>query len=333
MRLRKKTEQALHWILLAAGLLIFGLLIHRAGWNTILHLCKTAAIRYWGFGLGAYGFSMLLRGVKWYLLIRLVDPVRFSQFLPVYFFNALMGNITPFKSGEAAGPVLFKRFFGVEIGRGFSVIFIDRILELLWMLICLILGFVYLTTHVAMTPALSSSILVAGGLTLILIGVLVVVLSVERLGYGMMSFLLRHFRQARIQQILQRIQEEFIHFYEFRKSAFRSGRLIVLNLLTGSAFFAQFLAVWFVVLSVVKVSFMASLTAQAIAIPISIVSFIPAGIGIAAFGYQSIMSLFEYPYDPIVGAALISKVLFLGLIFFCGWVSGLMLQKRIVTDL
>jgi len=327
MNRKRKTEKVLSWGLLLVGLFIFGLLIHRAGWNNLIALFQRANKGYWTIGVGIYALSMLFRALKWWMLLMTIRSVAFGRFLPIYFFNSVLGNITPFKSGEAVGPVLFKRYLDVEIGHGFSVIFIDRILELIWMLLCLGLGFTYLVTHISMTSLLSNTLILAGGLILLLIGFLIVVLFVEPLGYGILSFLPRHIKLERLRHMIMRLRDELIHFYAFRKGNRLSRKMVVLNLFTALAFLSQFVAVWIVVISLQPVHFMASLTAQAIAIPVSIISFIPAGIGIAAAGYQAIMMQFGYEYGPIVGATLLSKVLFLTLIFICGWISSFNIRR------
>lgn len=324
---RKQIEQALHWILLGVGLLIVGLLVRRVGLSQCIQLFKNAERGYWFAGIIVYGFSMLFRSFKWQILISTIHPVAMRRFMPIYLFNSVMGNLTPFKSGEAVGPLLFKRYLGFELGQGFSVILIDRIIELVWMLFCLVLGFSYLALQVSMKSVVYRAILLAGIMTLILIGLLLTVLFFERLGFQIMSFLSGLFKSVAIQNIFIRIKDELSNFYAFRKNGRLAKKMLMLNTLTGLAFFAQFTAVWLIVISLIPAHFMDSLSAQAIAIPISIISFIPAGIGIAALGYQSIMALLGYPEDQIIGAALISKVLFLSLIFFSGWVASFIIRR------
>ena len=91
--------------------------------------------------------------------------------------------------------------------------------------------------------------------------------------------------------------------------------------------FAQFAALWLVVYSVIPVDFLPSLAAQGIAFPVSVLSFIPAGLGITAVSYQYVMSLFQYPYNDVISAVLFSRVLFLALIFGTGSIASITLQK------
>jgi uncharacterized protein (TIRG00374 family) len=322
---KRAIEQCLHWLLLTVGLVLFGLLIRRVGLKQLTGLYLRAEKSCWIFGIMIYFISMLCRALKWYLLVKPAYSVTMKQFLPVYLFNAYMGNITPFKSGEALGPVLFKRYFSVEIGQGFSIILIDRIIELIWMLIFLFTGFFYIWTHLSVPPLVSRAILLGGAFTILLVTGLLSVLFIE--GFPVITFLLAHFRQRRFHKFLLQIRDELQHFYDFRRQSQIRSRMIVLNGLTACAFLLQFVAVWLVVISLIPVRFLDSLASQAIAIPISILSFIPAGIGIAALGYQSLMSLFGYMAGPVISAALISKILFLGLIFFSGGFSSFILRR------
>jgi uncharacterized protein (TIRG00374 family) len=325
MHKKRTIEQTAHWLLLTAGLILFGLLIRRVGLNQLAGLYLRAEKSGWVLGIAVYFMSMLCRALKWYLLITPGYSITMKQFLPVYLFNAYMGNITPFKSGEAVGPVLFKRYFSVEIGQGFSIILIDRIIELIWMMIFLVTGFFYIWTHLSVPPLISKAILLGGAFTGLLVIGLLSVLFIE--GFPVIAYLLTHFKQPRFHHFLLRIRDELQHFYDFRRHSTLRSRMIVLNGLTASAFLLQFVAVWLVVISLIPVRFLDSLASQAIAIPISILSFIPAGIGIAALGYQSLMSLFGYTAGPVISAALISKILFLGLIFFSGGLSSLILRR------
>lgn len=325
--LKKRTiEQTAHWLLLTFGLILFGLLIQRVGTKQLAGLFGRAEKGYWIAGIAVYFMSMLCRAFKWHMLITSGYLVTMKQFLPVYLFNAYLGNITPFKSGEAAGPVLFKRYFSVEIGQGFSIILIDRIIELIWMLIFLFTGFFYIWANLSVPALISRAILLGSVVTVLLVLLLLSILFIE--GFPVITFLMTHIGQPRFQKFLDRVRNELQHFYDYRKRTPLRSLMTALNGLTASAFLMQFVAVWLVVISLIPVRFLDSLASQAIAIPISILSFIPAGIGIAALGYQSLMSLFGYTAGPVISAALISKVLFLGLIFICGGISSLFLRRR-----
>lgn len=328
MQRRKQIEQVLHWILLGVGLLIVGFLMRRVGIAQFIFIFQEAKKECWIAGICVYGFSMLFRSLKWQILVSTVQPVTLRCFLPIYLFNSVMGNITPFKSGEAMGPLLFKRYLGVEFGHGFSVIMIDRIIELVWMLFSLGLGFSYLAIRVSMKPIVYHAILLAGIMTIVLIGLLLIILFIERLGFQTITFLTGLFKFMAIQNVFRRLQDELTNFYAFRKNGSLFKKMGILNTLTGMAFLAQFTAVWLILISLIPAHFMDSMAAQAIAIPISIISFIPAGIGIAALGYQSVMTLLGYPVNQIIGAALVSKILFLLLIFISGWISSFFIRKK-----
>ncbi|MBN1779894.1 flippase-like domain-containing protein [bacterium] len=327
LRKHRKTERFLRWSLLAAGVLIFGALMRRVGLGALARMFHDADKGCWILAVFLYFLSMLFRGQKWYLLLSTVQKIRFGRFFPMYLVNNVMGTITPVKSGEAVGPVLFKRYLGIELGHGFSVFLIDRIFELGFILISLGFSFVYLALNVPMPALLYQSILIAFVMTVFVLALMFAVLFVERWGYGMTDMFIKWFRHGRLQRMFTAMREELNHFYTFRKNDGVTRTMFPLFLLTGLAWLFQFIAVWLVVISLLPVDFWASLAAQGIAIPISIVSMIPAGIGISAVGYQSIMALFGYAYEPVVGAALLSKILFLGLIFISGWLSSLCLNR------
>lgn len=282
---------------------------------------------YWITGVAVYFCSLLLRAVKWYILVTMKKRVVFSTFLAMYLVNSVAGNITPFKSGEAVAPFLMKKYFGVDIGSGVSVLLFDRILEMIWMLVFLVVSFVYLLLHAGIARVFGYSIFAAIVLLLVLLFSLLLVGLNEKIGYGLLKGFNRIIKWQVYRKRAPGIRNELQTFYAGRQIINEKWKMALLFVLTGVCWFAQFIALWLVVLSTFPVAFMPSVVAQGIAVPVSLISFVPAGMGVTAVSYQYIMSLFGYPFDSVVSAALFSKILFMGLIFCSGFLASFALRQ------
>ena len=84
--------------------------------------------------------------VKWSEFVRKIieNRINYRQFIPFFLVNSLMGNITPFKSGEAVTPLLFKKYLKIPVGQGFSIVILDRFFELMIFTIILFFAVFYI---------------------------------------------------------------------------------------------------------------------------------------------------------------------------------------------
>ncbi|MCB9739243.1 MAG: flippase-like domain-containing protein [Deltaproteobacteria bacterium] len=311
-------------LLLAVGVAILVALIVRSGPARLLDLAARADKTLWLGGVAFYIGSMVLRALKWHRLLGVVRPVSLSRTVGVFLVNAVAGNLTPFRSGEAVGPVLFQRHLGVPLGDGFSVIVVDRVLELLAMLVYLAAAFLYLDTHLTLEPLFRAAVFVAVAGTLVITAGLLAVLAWEAPGRWLVQAISRI---PALQRRAPAIRAELERFYAFRRRPGVFGALPVLAGLTLASWAVQFGALWCVAASMTDVGYLATAAGQSISIPASLLSFIPAGIGVGAASFQYVMELLGYAPDPMVGAALLGKVLFLGLIIALGWVGSAILDR------
>ena len=320
-------KKSIHVILLVIGLCIVALLIRKVGFDHFVDILRTADKMVWILGLAAYFLSMVVRGFKWFMLARVHKPVPFLPFLSLYLVNAVIGNITPFKSGEAAAPLLMKKNFRIDLGKGFSILLLDRIFEILMLIVFLMFSFFYLYAHAKLDTILSRSIFSAAVLMVVILIAFLLVLFNRRIGFSIIDWLAGWKRWHWLKQKIDRIRDELSQFYQASMILRKKRLFFSLLFSTLLCWFAQFTALWLVVISVVTVDFLPSLVAQGIAFPVSVLSFIPAGLGITAVSYQYVMSMFGYPYDDVISAVLFSRVLFLALIFLSGMIATFYLQK------
>ena len=143
--------------LLALGVLLLAGLLYKAGITEIAKAITHAKIGFLLFGFLTYLLLVLTRALKWLLLLRKTDlKINYLEFLPFYFVNSLMGNITPFKSGEAATPFIFKKYLKIPASRGFSIVILDRFFELAIFIIILALAALYIMSAGVQNDFISS---------------------------------------------------------------------------------------------------------------------------------------------------------------------------------
>ncbi len=120
------------------GLLIF--IIKRVGLNSILETFSSINLVYLPVVLGLYGITLILGGIKlWILLRSLSDKIPVSKALSYSMLSWAVGLFTPGKVGEFSLVYLLKKE-NLEIGKAISVTLIDKSITLLTLLICSTFG-------------------------------------------------------------------------------------------------------------------------------------------------------------------------------------------------
>ena len=122
-------------ILLFLGILIFFIVVFFSNPQRIFEEVKNVNKLYLIIGLIFYCCSLLVRCSKWNILLRFVSSRKemMFKFLPYYLFTNMLSNFTPAKSGDIFGPIIIKDIFKSHYGTGLSVIVLDRVVELLFL--------------------------------------------------------------------------------------------------------------------------------------------------------------------------------------------------------
>ena len=140
-----KTNRVVKLLLFLVGFSILIALIYRVGFPEIIRVISGAKPHLIFLGILVYLLVILTRSLKWFLLTRIIEnKINYRQFVPFYLVNSLMGNLTPFKSGEAVTPFLFKKYLKIPVGQGFSIVILDRFFELMIFIIILVSAIFYI---------------------------------------------------------------------------------------------------------------------------------------------------------------------------------------------
>lgn len=320
-----KKRQVLNLILLGIGVVLFYLFISRVGFKKIAQTLSGANLFFCLLGVFIYLGVIAIRARKWLVWSRILKrDASYKEILPFYLINSLMGNITPLKSGEAVTPFFLKKFLKTSVGRGFSLVLLDRFSELFVFVLFLIWAICYLILRGlpgSFMSALLISIFAVLFLLLVLLSV-VVFLKTLTLKIIQRIALVGFFKKP-----FEILGKEILNLYEGIDLAKKEKIFIKIILLTVLGWFLEFGAYYAVFLSVVRLHFFDVISAQIVSSAASLVAFVPAGIGVGDISSASLLNWMGYPLIQTMGAILLVRVFLTGTLLFVGAI-GFYLVKR-----
>lgn len=316
-------------ILFCLGLLLLFGLIYRVGFYEIIEVIIKAKLPFLFFGVLIYLISIFTRSLKWFLLIKIIEnKIKYRQLLPLYLVNSLIGNITPFKSGETITPFLFKKYLKIPVGQGFSIVILDRLFELIIFTIILALAVFY-----ALNQGIQNSLILSifRGVLIVLfllLATLIILVVSKRITLRIVKLFNFFKRYSSGKKILEFIEKELDAFYNIL-SLFKKKRayqfIIPLTLL---AWFFEILAPYLVFSSVLSVPLIDIAAAQIIAMAATFITFIPGGVGIAEIGVVYILSLFGYSLILAASGVLLVRLFLTGTLLISGLIGFLLIRER-----
>ena len=313
-----KKNSAIKLFLFCFGLFLLFALIYRAGFSEIIRVVAGAKLYLAFSGVLVYLMVIFIRSYKWFLLIKIIQGgISYRRFVPLFLINSLIGNLTPFKFGEAATPVLFKKYLKIPLGRGFSVIVLDRFFELVVFNIILVSAVFYILNQGIQNNLALSVFRVMFIAVFLLLAVFITVIISKKITMGMLRFF----------RILRFAEKELDGFYD-AVSLFKNKRIYYLIIpLTIMGWFFEFLSFYLIFNAVFSVSFINIAAAQSITAAATFVSFIPGGIGVGEVGMVYILGLMGYPFILTASGAVLAS-LFLNAVLFIAGLAGFISVKK-----
>ncbi|MEK9135101.1 MAG: flippase-like domain-containing protein [Patescibacteria group bacterium] len=306
-------------ILFISGISILSALIYRVGFHEIIRTIAEAKVNFLIYGLSVYLVLILARAFKWFLLVRVTgNKIGFKKFLPLYFVSSLMGNITPFKSGEAIAPFLFEKYLKIPVGQGFAIVILDRFFELITFAIILILTILYIIPVFQWAPIPLFA----------LISLLIILIVSQKTSLKILGIFNVFKKYSLFKRILEFAEKELQFFYDglFLFKNKKVYRFIIP--LTIICWLLEFLSFYFIVSSVLSASFFHIAAAQVMAIAAILLTFIPVGIGIGEVGIVYVLNLFNYPTVLSAGGALLARLILTGALFTVGIIGTFLLKEK-----
>lgn len=318
-------------ILLFIGISVLISLIEKIGLNNFFTTIKEANQKLIILGICFYSIALIIRCFKWYILfIYKNKKISFLKFAPIFFINSFLSNITPGKSGELATPILFKKYFKSSIGEGLSIVIFDRFIEIFSLTFLIAFSFYSLNISIKNDyNPLFFGLAVIFFIIIFLLFILFVqsknnniALKIEKLKFFKNIFNNNNFLSN---EILKFRKNCCVFLYE--KKIF-----VLLLILSFLAWFFETLSFYMIVRSVFEANFFVIAKLQLIAIGITIVSFIPAGLGVGNISFAYLASINGFQYEQAGIASLLATLFFLGSIIIYGNIS-LFALRRIQTKI
>jgi uncharacterized protein (TIRG00374 family) len=313
----------------AAGFLFLYFLINRVGLNKIIDTVSQAKPGFLLAGVAVYLILISLRAFKWFLLIRSAgSKAGFWEFLPIYLTNCLTGNITPFKSGEAATPFLLKKYLNFPVGQGFSVVILDRFFELATFALLFCFGVFYIINSSILENSAILTFKIALAVLFLIIAVLLTAIISQKAVTKIFNFFGRLKKYALLKKILDFAEKEIKIFYE-GMTLFKNKRAYKFLIpLTFLCWLLEFLSFYFVIRSVLAASFFDVAAAQLAAIAGALITFIPLGIGVSELGAVFCLGLFGYPVLLATSGLILVRIFLTGTLLTSGALGTLWIKEK-----
>ncbi len=316
-------------LLVGASLLAF--LIRKTGLQQVVENLGKANFFYVFLGVVFYTVALLLRAYKWKILLETVDhrSITMRQFLPVYIFNSLIGHLTPARSGECMGPILFKKYFGSALGKGASVVIFDTMLELFVLIVGALFGFTYYVSHYEIGGEIGQKIYYIVGVLLVFVAVTLLFLyqrqKVAKVFYVVES---HYISRVRFSAVIGSIKEEYRNFlYALKKIKFGKVLAVLLPLTVGAWLFS-IARLYFLLSAVAEYEVLHVVVTFFLVAAVSVLFFVPFGIGVGEFGWMYFLGLEGYLTAPILAGMLLDRIFLISTILIYSGISVSVLSKR-----
>jgi uncharacterized protein (TIRG00374 family) len=249
----------------------------------------------------------------------------FARFLPLYFFNFMISNATPARCGEALAPFLLKKHLGSSTGEGFSIVLVDRIVEIMLTVFITICGFAYCLFFADLPSELNIMFYAAMVLLLGLLSLLFILALSKKVGFIALNLLSRFFPEEKLAKLKNNL-DSFYDGLDVLKNQKVLGTLMIFA--TFSWLFTAFSHFWRAK-AILNAPFLHITSSWAISIGIGTVSFIPGNLGAGQASFAVLISkIFNFDFAQATAAALIAKVLALGVTYAAGLGSLLWIRRQ-----
>jgi uncharacterized protein (TIRG00374 family) len=293
----------LRWLLLAVGVALLVLLIFKIGPQRMLTAWAAAPKGPVMLAAALFTATMLLRVVKWQVLLRgTTTPTGYANCAQAYFLNAFLANLTPARSGEMLAPVWLARH-RVPLATGAAVLIVDRTIDLLAVLALFFLAAWNLSR---LAPSGAAEYRVAGVVVAALVGLALVafIFALARLQFAArLAAKLPGRLGERLSSALTSLRTALIPFRN-------RNVLVAVGGITLAGWLLDMLATFTLVRAFLpQLTYLESATASMFACLAAILSFIPGGIGIGAAGYTGVLAVLGFDATLAGSAAVLWTII------------------------
>ena len=300
--MRNKANDATFGIfLLIIGSLILYYLVNRIGIVLIKETLRNVKIEYLLYGICSAALSLVIRAFKWHIALELSLQMHFRFYLTllVYFSNSMISYFTPLKSGELLAPLLFKKYTNLEYGKGFSIIVVDRFLELVMMLFLVVLSLIYLFSS---SQSGLQDLKLQFSVVIILFTCIICFLvfaSTDKNGTKIVGFVKKRVRLNRFLSFINSF------YYNIR---LLKTKISVLTFFTFLAWIIDSASFYFFFNSIIDVSYYKAAVIEFISACMGVITFIPGGLGVSEFSAVILLEKMSYNSVLSTSAAILLRI-------------------------
>lgn len=318
MRIRK----LINLLLSLSGLCILVLMVVWAGPSKIWGASKKADLILMTSGTLVFASHLFVRSLRWHVMLKATNAdIKLKEFIPVYFLNFMVSNITPGRSGEVAAPFLMKRHVGSSTGMGFSVVLVDRILDTLFIVGTSILGFIYYILFTNLHQNINAAFYIAIVVLMAMAGMMVMVAIWQKGTLVFLTACTNLFFRKRQKQLLEGLGS----FYDGLKTVKKVMPILVVYVILSWLLFA--ISYFLRVRAVMHSPFWPIMSCWIISMCIGMASFIPSGLGSSQASFAYLISVAGGDFAQATAAAILAKFVALIVIFALG-LGSLFLIRR-----
>ncbi len=285
------------WLFQLIGIVLFLFILYKLDLGNAISIISGADLTTLLLALLLTIPFVLLKSLRWSCLLRLqkIDyPFRSSTL--AYLSSMYLGLVTPGRIGDFAKVLYLKNEQDISFSRGFSSVFVDRLFDLLILLLMACAG--------VLTFALPTNVLLILLVILLLLAAGIVVFTVDSVGRRLIHFLLKLVLPRKRQDIAR---DKFDIFYSAVQQLKKPGIINAL-LLSVAAYAIFYLQCYLIARSVnISISYLNAAFSISTANLVSLLPISISGIGTRDATLISIFSVLDLSKE----SALVFSILFL----------------------
>lgn len=288
-------------ILLAVFVSIYFVIIFYYNFEKVINTLLQLDLTYFFVFIGLYNFGLFIRTLRWHMLMQgITKKISFKENI-LYYLSGLSMVLSPGRVGEIIRSPFLKRDHGIPISKSVAVVFIERLYEILAIII--IIGFAILFSDIPKIFVIFPLIIILG----------VVIILVKKEFFVKILYKLRNVKY--IKNFIPDPTESFDTIFLLLKPKFflkgivSSFSVAILEAI-GIFYLLQSLNFSFDFLTLTALFHTSSFIAAA--------SMIPAGIGIWEGGFLGLLVLYKVPEDVAISASLLVRIISTGFFSIIG---------------
>lgn len=289
---------------------LLAILVYMSDVNSLIDVLGKANIYLLSFGVVAWIFGNITRSLRWkYLLGKLNMDISLKDTIPLFTAGMFLSNISPAKTGEPIRSLLLKRNKGYSFSKSLPSIFIERLMDLITIILISTIGIALLTAKLEQISFWFNMAVVVW-LGLITLG-LYVGISKQRTKkflskiQSIFSFIPKIDKlKSEVERLSENIHRSLIT-YKDKKTLITSFILTLISwLLEGVILIIAFYSLG------LQISFVSAMTAVSIAVLIGVFTILPGALG----SYEIIsvtffMAIYSYSAAQLTGGVLLGRFL------------------------